>query len=203
MEDSSIVFKRRPKRCLSAVALLLIFSLTGEELAFADSKGGETSFRSFFRPDRASGRFRAFLEIHHGARSMRIIEITPQGPADQAGLKVGDVIVAMDGMPLPDWDDDLERIKDQDHLYSAGDVVELEFRRFEAHSAQEPALHETFLTFEAMPRERQEELWRWIAIAEQRLAEGEALYCHDVRPSQSGTHYLCHDDDPDPTGKSP
>ncbi len=184
---------------LSVALLLLAFSGP----IFAESGIVDESFVDVVRPDRASGGFRAFLEIRGESRVLNIVEISPGGSAAQAGLKVGDLILALDGKPLPCWDSDLERVKAIDRLYSAGDVVTVSFSRpsDQVTGQNEDGVQETELTLHAMPPETQEELIRWVAIAEQRSADGESLYCHDVEPSDSGTHYVCRDDSDSMTKK--
>jgi putative serine protease PepD len=37
-------------------------------------------------------------------RGVAVVSVAPGGPADTAGIKVGDVIVAFDGKPTSSWD---------------------------------------------------------------------------------------------------
>jgi len=50
---------------------------------------------------------RAYLGItgsdNPGGSGVRIDELTPGGPADVAGLRVGDIILAVDGVPMAAW----------------------------------------------------------------------------------------------------
>lgn len=159
------------------------------------------------RGDRASAGYHAFLEIRGDEHMLRVVEITAGGPADRAGLRAGDLLFAFDGEEMPCWSNDLERIRDLDRRFRAGETVKISFLREASAVAdastsggqppearEEPKALETELTFEPMNLETQRELIHWVAVAEKRLAAGEALYCHDRRPSVSGTHYVCMDD---------
>jgi S1-C subfamily serine protease len=61
--------------------------------------------------------------VEEGAR---IVEVTPEGPADQASLREGDVILAVDGAPVGEGNPDLAaRILE----HQPGDTVELRVQR--------------------------------------------------------------------------
>ena len=48
---------------------------------------------------------RLALALSAGPRAVRIGEIEPNGPADRAGLKAGDLLIAMEGQPVTGADD--------------------------------------------------------------------------------------------------
>lgn len=60
-----------------------------------------------------------------GARVALVIDVQPNSPAEAAGLERGDMILAMDVMPLSEWDDLAARMS----LYEPGDVVVLSILR--------------------------------------------------------------------------
>jgi membrane-associated protease RseP (regulator of RpoE activity) len=61
--------------------------------------------------------------VEEGAR---IVEVTPESPADQAGLREGDVILAVDRAPVGEGDPDLAARILQ---HEPGDTVELRVQR--------------------------------------------------------------------------
>ena len=54
-----------------------------------------------------------------------VVQISPDGPAYNAGLRAGDVIVGIDGIPTPDMASFLNLL----WAYKAGDVIQLEYIR--------------------------------------------------------------------------
>jgi serine protease Do len=56
---------------------------------------------------------------------VELIEVTPEGAADKAGLKAGDVIVSLNAIPIVDVSSLVTRIKS----HKAGDQVQISFRR--------------------------------------------------------------------------
>ena len=54
-----------------------------------------------------------------------VVQISPDGPAYNAGLRAGDVIVGIDGIPTPDMASFLNLL----WAYEAGDVIQLEYIR--------------------------------------------------------------------------
>jgi S1-C subfamily serine protease len=58
---------------------------------------------------------RVALAIHAGANAVRIGEVQAGGPADLAGLRVGDILVALDGMAIAGADD-LLRLLDAERI---------------------------------------------------------------------------------------
>jgi S1-C subfamily serine protease len=48
---------------------------------------------------------RVAVAIHAGANAVRIGEVQAGGPADLAGLRVGDILVALDGVAIAGADD--------------------------------------------------------------------------------------------------
>ena len=48
-------------------------------------------------PDKA-----ATLKLEEGAKGVLVVEVTKGGPAEKAGIKKGDMIVAYQGKPIPD-----------------------------------------------------------------------------------------------------
>jgi serine protease Do len=67
-----------------------------------------------------------------------VIKTTPQGPAQEAGLKLGDVIVAVNGTPIKDTGDLMERIA----LQHPGDRVRLDVIRYGQKEAVDVKLGE-------------------------------------------------------------
>lgn len=60
------------------------------------------------------------LPVSKGAYVTRIV---PQGPADKAGIKVGDIIVAIDGKPVKSMDEVVAEVRSR----SVGDTVEITY----------------------------------------------------------------------------
>ncbi len=58
-------------------------------------------------------------------RGIFVIELTPDGPAESAGVQIGDVIVSLGGKPLAGVQDLLEGIREK----GVGDRIELEVER--------------------------------------------------------------------------
>ena len=52
-------------------------------------------------------------------------EVTPGGPADQAGLRTGDIITAIDGVPVSTTDQLLDNLE----YYAAGETVDFSVSR--------------------------------------------------------------------------
>ena len=75
----------------------------------------------------------AVLDVQYTGEGARITEVpiddtppvAPGGPADQAGLEPGDVIVAVDGKPVADSDELIVAIRTK----APGDTVEITYRR--------------------------------------------------------------------------
>lgn len=68
------------------------------------------------------------IAYHYGLASSRgvfLVEVTPKGPAEAAGLQVGDVLVALDERPLDGVGDLLEALRER----KIGDTIELEVER--------------------------------------------------------------------------
>lgn len=164
------------------LALIWVWSLPVLS-SFADSACNENglsqlpeanlleAFQPDIRSDRAALGFRSVLAIDaNGRRTLRITHILEGGAAAEAGLEVGDVIVAMDGEALPPWANDLERVVWLDLEQRADDRIELTFER----SGQRRRLS---LTAERMSAAAQRERIRWVQIATERLEAGDGLYC--------------------------
>jgi predicted metalloprotease with PDZ domain len=56
---------------------------------------------------------------------VRIDRIAPDGPADQAGLRIGDDILALDGIYLFT----VEELMNETHLYKPGAKLSVRYRR--------------------------------------------------------------------------
>ena len=52
-------------------------------------------------------------------------EVTPGGPADQAGLRTGDIITAIDGVPVSTTDQLLDNLE----YYAAGETINFSVSR--------------------------------------------------------------------------
>ncbi|UGS35165.1 S1C family serine protease [Capillimicrobium parvum] len=65
------------------------------------------------------------------ARGARVVVVVPSGPADAAGIRVGDVIVAVDGKPIKVPDEVATAIADS----KTGDTVEIEIIRGGVHQS--------------------------------------------------------------------
>lgn len=125
--------------------------------------------------DRASFGYRAQLETAaNGENSLRIVEILAPGAADEAGLRAGDQILAIDGWQ-PDVANDL-------------DVV-LAGNRFKAGATYRFTVRRGTDTFE-VPMEgkpisaaRLERLQQWVEIAAEKLGQGGLTYCDNEEQS--------------------
>jgi S1-C subfamily serine protease len=76
-----------------------------------------------------------------------IIEIVPEGPAAEAGLAVGDVIVSVDGEDVGPGANLAEMIQ----AHAPGDTVELEIIAADADTAEDNAAHDVTVTLGAHP----------------------------------------------------
>jgi S1-C subfamily serine protease len=68
------------------------------------------------------------IAYHYGLTSSRgvfLVEVTPKGPAEAAGLRVGDVLLTVDGKPVDGVGDLLEALRDR----KIGDPIETEVER--------------------------------------------------------------------------
>ena len=64
-----------------------------------------------------------------------VSEVTPGGPADQAGLRTGDIITAIDGVPVSTTDQLLDNLE----YYAAGETIDFSVSR----QAEQPGSFET------------------------------------------------------------
>ena len=81
------------------------------------------------RPTTPSPTSRVFLGVAvaraSGTDGVRVVEVVPGGPADEAGLEVGDVITAVDGSTVTDGSELAAAIQDHD----PGDTVTITYGR--------------------------------------------------------------------------
>ena len=170
-------------------ALVFLFSAWAISAPAASAEPSQSlPIAASIRPDRTTFGFSAFLEIRaDGHRALRVVKVSSEGPAREAGFEVGDLVVAMAGQPLPPWQDDLQRITETDLTYPPGERVMFTVER-QGETMDIP------VRAVVMSPETQQELLRWVTVATERKSQGQGLYCHDVRPSRSGSHYLCHDE---------
>jgi len=78
----------------------------------------------FARPETAD---RSGMWIGPGGESFRVVDVLPGGPADAAGLKTGDTILAIDGVSTADLA--LPRVREKFEREPEGTKVELRVRR--------------------------------------------------------------------------
>ncbi|MEM8997454.1 MAG: PDZ domain-containing protein [Acidobacteriota bacterium] len=181
----------RPLGSVFLSALLAV--LPGSPLfgaAAAEDRGLLPSvFDDRVRSDRADFGFKAFLEIrgHEGTRALRIVEVRSTGAAGRAGLRPGDLVLAIAGTPFPQWENDLERVLDLDLKFLPGEGVPFLVQRGRE-------LLERTIAPDAMSVAVQQELIRCVAAASATLSEGRPLYCHDIRRNPGDIHYVCEDD---------
>jgi len=141
---------------------LLFLCLVVAPTAVEGAEGGVVEH--YLAPDRAYLGARITSE----AEGARVIEIYPASPAERVGLRVGDVILRIDGEPLR-FENDLEMVRAMGR-YRTGQRLELDVRRQEDELA-------VALMAEETPPELLARLSRWIEIAEERLGSGQTLYC--------------------------
>ncbi|MDX1443494.1 MAG: PDZ domain-containing protein [Gammaproteobacteria bacterium] len=63
------------------------------------------------------------------SEGLRVVSVTPGGPADDAGVRVGDIILGVDSVDVDSADDASERFLDYLREREPGDTVNLRFRR--------------------------------------------------------------------------
>lgn len=119
------------------------------------------------RADRAQFGYLARLRREQST-SLEVVEVTANGPADRAGLEVGDRIVAIDG-PLPPLAHDLDRVVYMER-FTAGTPVEFGVFRDGQISVLE-------ILPEVMPEEKQKARLHWARVAARRLEETGNLAC--------------------------
>lgn len=72
----------------------------------------------------------AVIHSSTGERGARVMAVTPDGPAEQAGLRSGDVIIGMNGVSFVDDDDAAGKLLSQFmHDVEQGDTINIELER--------------------------------------------------------------------------
>lgn len=184
----------------TAFLVCALVSVLSSPLSSAEVEGIQDTPPSDFdervRSDRADFGFKAFLEIRgdENQRALRIVDVRSTGAAGRAGLRPGDLVLEIDGSPLPNWKNDLERVLDLDLKFPQGEGVP-----FLVERGRE--LIETAIAPDAMPVAVQQELISWVASARATLREGRPLYCHDIRQEPGAAHHHCKNDTASPDSK--
>ncbi len=168
-------------RKLSLISLVLFSLVLEYTLAEPESSAQQrhtAAERQGVDPQRGRLGFRPrVVQLNDGQSGIRLFEIGHDGPAEEAGLKVGDIILAINGETFH-FENDLEMISYLSK-FKAGDRLSLRLHR----AGKE---HSVNLTAEVMSEDRRARLARWMASADSHLAAVNSLeYCEDSENPQT------------------
>lgn len=145
----------------------------------SESPREQSSQEKYFREAAGRGYFgftTRYEEKDVGTGQMRVVEVHPGGPAEQAGIRIGDVISAVNGVTFS-FLNDLDMIRRFDWV-KPGDSVELQVHRGDRQFSRE-------LTTTELPPERAVALARWLAKAEDWYENGGREACQARKAGKS------------------